>query len=506
MKIVRPISIFTLIMVLVACSMGVPGPVSQTPQNLNTQNFIKPASYQENIAPDPIIVRKKSQVNKSTINEPSDEDIQEVESELKTSGLNIEELKDSGSLDFTTQSFRRRIFVAQFTSKKLKRKQKFKIQIPKNGNFQLKLKVGNHYEILDNDATDGQAEIQMPASTLKTYIHLNRKRRINSTLKIEDPLYHIKDTLNTKHKRWLSRTQWSKIGLRPIPVPSEWNSAFENDFVLKFETTDVNSFHMVWLKKNKAAPYPPGINKVGPEGGMITLPGVTELQIPEGALEQEETISIQEILEHEIFPSVVQLSATIKILPQNLILKKPFLIRMEYDTSLVGQNHPAVVDYTYLKSNCAPESGVCIGSLAPVTEIEDMELDTWHLLPELHEEIFVTMLERHIGKKVDVYSRTNNNFSAQNIDAAAKHFKIINELGDTYSESDIRFFLSSMNSTWETYKTLFGNPMPNKYMKGGTLPVYLTNAARIAFVDAVPREIQILLFPIFLLAAIIIGQ
>lgn len=166
----------------------------------------------------------------------------------------------------------------------------------------------------------------------------------------------------------------------------------------------VAAFYMVWLQHHQQAPYPPGTNKVGPAGGTVELPGVAALQIPEGALDADEIISIKEILEHELFPGVLQLSSTVSIEPKNIILKKPILVKLNFDTEVVGENDPGVINYTFLKRNCDPESGSCVASLSPNTNIESMSLDSWHVLSEIPEELYVTMLDIFVGKETKVYS------------------------------------------------------------------------------------------------------
>ncbi|PIQ26088.1 hypothetical protein COW36_02200 [bacterium (Candidatus Blackallbacteria) CG17_big_fil_post_rev_8_21_14_2_50_48_46] len=187
-------------------------------------------------------------------------------------------------------------WVVELKSKEAKGKRQ--IRIPETGEFKLVLEAGPHFEITDRDARDGEAKLQMPAATLKTWIHLEEAKN-NSSLEVSDELYYVKDTLSKerKHHDDERAKQWFKLGLRPLPVPSDWYSPDGQAFVLRFKANQIKEFQMIWQKQRGEAPFPPGINRVGPEGGTVELPGVAKLELPAGALKQTTTIKISQLKE-----------------------------------------------------------------------------------------------------------------------------------------------------------------------------------------------------------------
>ena len=109
-------------------------------------------------------------------------------------------------------------FVLEFKSKEAKGKRQ--ILMPETGEFKLVLEAGPRFEITDKDARDGETRVKMPASTLKTWVHLEEAKD-NSSLAVSDELYYVQDTLSKerkKHSHDEKANQWFKLGLRPLPV------------------------------------------------------------------------------------------------------------------------------------------------------------------------------------------------------------------------------------------------------------------------------------------------
>lgn len=170
-------------------------------------------------------------------------------------------------------------------------KSKYHVQIPTTGEFKLVVKAGERFTLVDNNATDGTASITLPQCTFNAALQIQGPKSPNSKLDINDQLYHVKDTLNTSQ-----RNKWMSIGLRPIPVPTNWHSEDGNDFVLRFKNQDIQSFNIIWKNEKKKAPFPPGINEIGPEGGVVELPGVCLIKFAAGDIKKPTVFSIKQKL------------------------------------------------------------------------------------------------------------------------------------------------------------------------------------------------------------------
>ena len=188
-------------------------------------------------------------------------------------------------------------FVLEFKSKEAKGKRQ--ILMPETGEFKLVLEAGPRFEITDKDARDGETRVKMPASTLKTWVHLEEAKD-NSSLAVSDELYYVQDTLSKerkKHSHDEKANQWFKLGLRPLPVPNDWYSPDGQTFVLRFKAQQVKACELLLQKQRGEAPFPPGIKQIGTAGGTVELPGVAKLELPAGALNQNTTVKITQITE-----------------------------------------------------------------------------------------------------------------------------------------------------------------------------------------------------------------
>lgn len=301
--------------------------------------------------------------------QPEPSEVSEIEALLKSEGIDLENLDDEG---FQTQQVTgRKLFVAQFTTRSPRRIPKTQVKIPETGSFQLKLTEGPVFKIVDQDATDGSALIQMPAATIKTWLHLSQNWRQNSSLEIEDPLYYVKDTVSTQKKSWLSSLRWLSMGLRPLPVPTEWASPYGKDLVLNFTAKDVSSFQMIWLRNDEKPADPPfGIKEIGPEGGTVELPGVGKLEIPAGALDEPVTIRLSQKQEHpiiikdkELFTNKLSyydyMGPILKIEPLGLKMNKNGLVYLNFsedNKKRLGNNSPSILDWVYFSDSSQPGS------------------------------------------------------------------------------------------------------------------------------------------------------
>jgi len=167
------------------------------------------------------------------------------------------------------------------------------IQIPATGSFRLEVQVGEKFAILDGDARDGLAQLQLPAGQLDTLLKLETTGQ--ARLKLEDRLYAVSDEVQT--------SEWQHVGLRPLPVPANWYEP-EGKLVLYFTTQQVEAFQISWVSKTAQAALPPGIKEIGSEGGVVELPGVASLNIPAGALSQPTVIRMRQQMEaasHQLY-------------------------------------------------------------------------------------------------------------------------------------------------------------------------------------------------------------
>lgn len=285
----------------------------------------------------PKTVTFPSQVKTREVEALQEHEVSEVEALLKAEGLDLDAEEIEG---FKTQLLNGEgpLHIVQFLAQLPRRPKNYHIKMPATGDFKLTLQAGSRYAILDNDATDGEAKIQLPSGTLKTWLHLNKNWRKDSELGVEDALYYVQDTLSSARKKLLDSNRWLKLGLRPLPVPSDWESEAGEQWVLNFSAKDAVGFEMVWLnRKHQQADFPPGIKEIGPEGGTLELPGVASLTIPAGAMTTKQTVALKQVFEaasmeeycispDDCYPGWVFAAPIVKILPLGLELIKPGLL------------------------------------------------------------------------------------------------------------------------------------------------------------------------------------
>ncbi len=460
---------------------------AKTVANTNTGNTSSSATQKTVTFP--------NMVKTTEINEPVPAEIQEVETILKEEGINIDDLDNLDDGGFSTQTFnQRRLFLAQFKTGN-RRMRSYQVKIPTTGQFELRLKEGNRYKILDNDATDGTAVIQMPAATLKTFIHLNRNWRSDSELKVEDPLYYLSDTLSSARKQWFSRTRWLSMGLRPLPVPSEWGSPHGNDFVLNMTSTNVSAFSMVWLQKNaEPAPPPFGTKEIGPEGGTVELPGVGKLEIPAGALSQNVTVRLSQKREH---PRIVEykdrlsgesyyydyLGPIIKIEPMGLTLNKEANLYLNFnqsDIDRLGNNDPGVIKWAYFSENASP--GIIGGFLEPLSSN-----DTVYSPRKIKAFSHVSrLISGDISPEdgLQKFSSVSEGFSTSQFTRPCPHAKELFFIDFVPSSFPVEQLLKSLNAVNKHYCDNFA-VRPKQWFKGG-VPILIRKKFSRPFVSPRP--------------------
>ncbi|MGE3724267.1 MAG: hypothetical protein AB7I41_01855 [Candidatus Sericytochromatia bacterium] len=290
-------------------------------------------------------------------------------------------------------------YVLEFKSKEAKGKRQ--ILMPETGEFMLTLEAGPRFELLDKDARDGEARVQMPASTLKTWVHLEEAKD-NSRLDVSDELYYVKDTLSKerKHKGHHDErdNKWFKLGLRPIPVPSDWYSPDGQAFVLRFKAKQIKEFELLLQKQRGEAPFPPGIKQIGPGGGVVELPGVAELEVPAGALTENKVIVIKQKDEVYQFPDEdftpgpdeIDLATPVELQPSGLQFLKPANIRLKIDLEKAKGYLPSTIHYYLFPDNGIFWEQAEILHLAP--QKKQAHYMTKHEWYEIHHFSFVRIL------------------------------------------------------------------------------------------------------------------
>lgn len=251
-----------------------------------TQARVQLAADQQNTTPQPQTERFPSRVTTTLLEHPAPETVATAEKALQELREQNTPLSDtrpagdgaSGSAGVSGSSTSQPGFhVLSFSAAGGSQQ----IHIPASGSFRLTVQEGEQFSILDSDARDGAAQVQLPAGHYDTLLKLSN----GGTLQLEDRLYHVKDTLQGN--------AWQRLGLRPLPVPAAWYEP-DGQFVLRFTTSQVQVFQLSWQQHNTPAEPPPGLAEIGPAGGTLVLPGVATLEIPAGALSQPTVVRLRQ--------------------------------------------------------------------------------------------------------------------------------------------------------------------------------------------------------------------
>lgn len=290
------------------------------------------------------------------------------------------------------------------------------VQIPLDGDFHIVFRSGGrHLSLIDNNALDGEAIVQLPEGTFEAFIQsqANPHTQADPEILVMDPLYDADQTLThperdphwRKAKRdgcrkgfnkkfehstpnqhrpkkvklslaYKPNTQshssfhtqgmhnhppfqlghpsdWYRIGKRQLPTPEAWKSADGQDYVLNFSNQGVDHITLRWYPTHDEPDYPPGLNKIGPAGGSVELPGVGRLEVPAGVLSEDMLVSLSQELVSPVFSATSLddsdpydfISPAVRIEPADLTLSEPALLYLPVDLTRVGNNHPIVTDW-----------------------------------------------------------------------------------------------------------------------------------------------------------------
>lgn len=271
---------------------------------------------------------------------------------------------------------------------------KKQIKMPLHGEFKLIFEAGESFRIFDHDATDGEARIQLPIGSVDIFLRVAAEQASSTEASfiVEDALYYVHQELKLS-----SLAHWHKLPGRPIPVLADWHSGDGSQYVLSMMNSGISQVSMRWISASLAT-FPVGMVQIGPEGGLLVLPGVAEVEIPANALSELTTISLRQ--EKEIFPGTVMLSPIVRFEPFGLSLKEPAQIRMVINKTLLGQNHPVFANYSYFDPS--DEKGYVWKGATSTENIRDINLDSWVQLPILTK-VFVSMPEALIDRDFQPY-------------------------------------------------------------------------------------------------------
>jgi hypothetical protein len=394
-----------------------------TPQFSKISNSLaasKQSELENSSAPLSQIVTFPNRVKMTRLSQAKPAEASKIEALLKSEGVSLDNL-DTGD-DFQTQQLANHgLFVAQFTSKPSRKMSATQVKTPSTGSFQLELTEGPVFKIVDQDATDGSALIQMPAATLNTWLKLSQNWGQNSSLEIEDPFYYLKDTVGAQKQNGIGDQRSFRIGLRPLPVPEEWQSPYGKDFVFNFTTRDASSFQMIWVRNNEKPARPPfGIKEIGPEGGTVELPGVGKIEIPAGALSEKQIISLKQVMNAPValsefsFPGggdrIEQdyVSSVLEVQPKGLRFNKDFYPKITLNVNLerLGNNTPAVLSYVFSDDISYVGGGWRrLPRLMPIPSTSEELLSHPSLLKETG--FFARVMDKEIPPQAGIYTVSN---------------------------------------------------------------------------------------------------
>ncbi|MFN4149320.1 MAG: hypothetical protein ACK4IX_00100 [Candidatus Sericytochromatia bacterium] len=233
------------------------------------------------------------------------------------------------------------------------------VKIPANGNFTMTIQSGNNFQIIDNDATDGSAIIQLPSGNFEgfTTVIKDSSGKQTGSITIEDELYYVKQEIkelessNKGGPNNVTGDYWYQLKKRVFPTSQNWGNPNVDKHVFKFSNAGIKQLMFRWYNSN-TLDYPIGTAEIGVTGGIIELPNVGKLEIPSGALTQNTIISMRqelqsyEILNYQFEPIVKDrdyISSVIKLEPINLELLQPAKIFTTTDSSRIGNNSSATV-------------------------------------------------------------------------------------------------------------------------------------------------------------------
>lgn len=117
--------------------------------------------------------------------------------------------------------------------------------------FTVRFVEGARFEVVDADARDGEAVVQLPAGIYDGYMGTSGKP--DGELGIEDPIYRLSDTwFSTGGKR-----DWAHLGLRRMPLTASYGLG---DYRLTLDPQGISQFTARWFPVDDpgvAVPVPP---------------------------------------------------------------------------------------------------------------------------------------------------------------------------------------------------------------------------------------------------------
>ncbi|MGE3724272.1 MAG: hypothetical protein AB7I41_01880 [Candidatus Sericytochromatia bacterium] len=233
---------------------------------------------------------------------------------------------------------------------------------------------------------------------------------------MSDDLYYVKDTLSSKQGKLLDLNRWFLLGVRPLPVPSDWYNPDGQKLVLKFKTDTVKEFQMAWWTTNQQAAYPPGIKQIGSAGGTVELPGVAKLDLPAGALsaptvvvmrQQKEVASRKKYCPNPHDPQDCALgwvfaAPIVKIEPLGLKLNQPAKLNLPiYD--YFKRYDPLSQQDVATANILEPFSWVYFPYLAKRTDVRKFSDITHHNFPLWIQEFAYFSKQQHYTPSVDQF-------------------------------------------------------------------------------------------------------
>lgn len=143
------------------------------------------------------------------------------------------------------------------------------------------------------------------------------------------------------------------MGLRILPVPTDWYGPDGQDMVLQFTAQNVQGFKVNWTPSQQQVSLPLGMAEIGKKGGFISLPGVGELDIPEDALSNKKVIILRQKKFVKPFPDEdgirgpdeVDVAAPLELLPNGLLFSKPVDVRLKMDLKKARGYAPSSIHY-----------------------------------------------------------------------------------------------------------------------------------------------------------------
>jgi len=383
---------------------------------------------------------------------------------------------------------------------------KGKILMPKQGQFNVNFSTGTAFQITDNDATDGTAAVQMPQGQLDVFLRLKgqpSEQGKQREITFEDVTAGINETLK-RTKKDKSEEKFYGLGSRSFTSSTSFTWKLTNDKVKNMTTRWYTSDTPNPSPTPTATPTPPPSNEVtvsiGTNGGLVELPGVGSLTIPAGSLSQTTAITMRKV---DAFPEelkeVTTVSPIVQLEPNGLTFNTPVTIKLETNTSLVGTNHPSLVQFVSTSS-----TGVEI--LMKDTPINQSTLNDGALLSHFS---FVTKTIPAIvsDEQLDKYCLTQLSFvnhtalGLWDFDPAQADIELDNLCNQLTAPNDghfVIYYSSTLNPPsndkvigavlaaekgYNHYETLAGGELPRKWHAAGVsdpkIPIFMVSPAKV---------------------------